>query len=417
MKFEYFIASKLVANKSTKSSVSKPIVNIAVAAIAIGIVMMLVSVSTGLGLQQKIRQKVGALNGHIQISNFDDNQSEISKNPISINQPFYPEFKNVDGITHIQAVATKAGIIRTEEAFEGILLKGVGQDFRWDDFQDMLLEGTVPDVHAELNDQILISKYLSNRLTLKLGDTFSTYFIKDDPNQPPNLRVFRVVGIYDSGFQEFDSATIIGDIRHIQRMNRWSSDQIGIFEVFLDDFRKLDQKTDEVYENTFNAQHPEQVLDTISIKEKFHYIFEWLTLFDVNIIVILAIMIIVATINMVVALLVLILERTQMIGVLKSLGADNWVIRKIFIFNATYIIGKGLLIGNIMAFLVIFIQYQWGVVTLNPENYYVTVAPVVVDWPYFILINLGTLLICLFVLLIPSYLITRISPVTAMRFD
>jgi len=417
LKFEYFIASKLVANKSTKSSVSKPIVNIAVAAIAIGIVMMLVSVSTGLGLQQKIRQKVGALNGHIQISNFDDNYSEVSKNPISIRQFFYPDFKEVEGIKYIQAVATKAGIIRTEDAFEGVLLKGVGKDYNWNDFKDMLVEGNIPDVSEELNDQILISSFISKRLKINLGDKFSTYFLKEDTSQPPNLRVFSVVGVYDSGFQEFDAANIIGDIRHIQRMNKWKEDEIGSFEIFIDDFSKIDQKTEEVYENAFSINNPEQVLDTSSIKEKYHYIFEWLTLFDVNIFVILIIMIVVATINMVVALLVLILERTQMIGILKSLGASNWIIRKIFLFNAAHIIGRGLIIGNALSLIFIFIQHRWGIVTLNPENYYVTVAPVVIDIPYFLLINLGTLLICLFVLIIPSYLITRISPISAIRFD
>lgn len=417
MKLEYFIAKRLVADKSTKSSVSKPIVNIAIAAIAIGIIMMIVSVSTGLGLQQKIRQKVGALNGHIQISNFDDNYSEVSKNPISLNQSFYPTFKEVDEINHIQAVATKAGIIRTEDAFEGILLKGVGKDYRWTDFEEFLIEGNVPNVSDELNDQILISNFLSSRLQLKLGDKFSTYFIKEDTSQPPNLRVFRVVGIYDSGFQEFDAAHILGDIRHIQRMNKWQDDQVGVFEIFIDDFTKIDQKVEEVYENAFNLSNPEQVLDTVSIKERYHYIFEWLTLFDVNILVILIIMIIVATINMVVALLVLILERTQMIGILKSLGASNWMIRKIFLFNAAHIIGRGLFIGNLLALIIILIQDRWGIVTLNPENYYVTVAPVVIDFPLFIYINVGTLLICLFVLIIPSYLITRISPISAIRFD
>jgi lipoprotein-releasing system permease protein len=417
LKFEYFIAKRLVVDKSTKSSVSKPIVNIAVAAIAIGIIMMIVSVSTGLGLQQKIRQKVGALNGHIQITNFDDNFSEVSKNPISTDQIFYSDFKTVEGVNHVQAVATKAGIIRTEEAFEGVLLKGVGKDYRWNDFEEMLVEGNIPNVTEELNDQILISKFLSNRLQLNVGDTFSTYFIKDDTSQPPNLRVFRVVGIYDSGFQEFDVANILGDIRHIQRMNKWQEDQVGMFEIFIDDFSKIDLKTEEVYQNSFNSNNPEQVLDTISIKEKYNYIFEWLTLFDVNILVILIIMIIVATINMVVALLVLILEKTQMIGILKSLGASNWNIRKIFLINAVHIIVRGLLIGNVFAFITIFIQDRWGVVTLNPENYYVTVAPVLVDFPFLLLINLGTLLICLLVLIVPSYLITRISPISAIRFD
>jgi lipoprotein-releasing system permease protein len=408
---EHFIAKRLIAAKGRKSSISAPIIKIAIAAIAIGMVMMIVSVATGIGLQQKIREKVSAFNGHIIIQNYDDNQSQGSVTPISTEQDFYPKFKTVTGISHIQAVASKAGIIRTEKTFEGIVFKGVGADYQWSNIKEYLVSGKLPDVSHNLNAQVMISQYLSDRLDLKVGDKFNTFFMKDDGNRLPNLRVFEVVGIYNSGFQEFDSAYLIGDIRHVQRINKWKPDQVGSFEVFVDDFNNIKAKGEEVYEQTSST------LDTQTIAEKFYYIFEWLQLFDFNIIVILIVMIVVATINMIVALLVLILERTQMIGILKALGASNWSVRKIFLYNAFYLIVRGLFWGNAIGIGLVLLQQYFGVVKLNPESYYVNVAPVHLDWLYLLLLNVGTAFVCLLVLLVPSYIITKISPVKAIRFE
>lgn len=417
MNLEYFIAKRLIAAKNHKSSISAPIIKIAIAAIAIGMIMMIVSVATGIGLQQKIREKVAAFNGHIIITNYDDNQSQVSISPISTHQDFYPKFKNVDGISHIQAVATKAGIIRTETSFEGVIYKGVGKDYQWKNLEEYLVQGKLPDVMHKLTPDVLISKYLADRLNLKVGDKFNTFFMKENSNQLPNLRVFVVAGIYNSGFQEFDATYIIGDIRHLQRINKWKPDQVGAFEVFIDDFNKIEQKGQQVYDNTQNKEDASKTLDTQTISEKYYNIFEWLQLFDFNIIVIIVIMIIVATINMVVALLVLILERTQMIGILKAIGANNWSVRKIFLYNAFYLIVRGLLWGNCIGIGLIIIQQQFGIIKLNPDSYYVNVAPAHLDWLYILLLNIGTLVICLVVLLIPSYIITKISPVKAIRFE
>jgi len=411
LNLEYFIAKRLITARDHKSSISAPIIKIAIAAIAIGMIMMIISVATGIGLQQKIRQKVAAFNGHIIITNYDENQSQLSLTPISTHQDFYPKFKNVEGINHIQAVATKSGIIRTETAFEGIIFKGVGKEYRWNNLQEYLVSGKLPNLNSQLNEEVLISEFLAKRLNLKVGDKFNTFFMKEDSNQKPNLRVFKITGIFNSGFQEFDSTYIIGDIRHIQRINKWESDQVGAFEVFVDDFNTIQEKGQEVYENTGST------LDTKTIVEKYYYIFEWLKLFDFNIIVILIIMIIVATINMVVALLVLILERTQMIGILKSMGANNWAVRKIFLYNAFYLISKGLFWGNLIGVGMLVIQRNFGVIKLNPENYYVNEAPVFIDFGTIFLLNIGTILICLLILLIPSYIITKISPIKAIRFD
>jgi lipoprotein-releasing system permease protein len=411
LNLEYFIAKRLITARDHKSSISAPIIKIAIAAIAIGMIMMIISIATGIGLQQKIRQKVAAFNGHIIITNYDENQSQLSITPISTHQDFYPKFKNIEGINHVQAVATKSGIIRTETAFEGIIFKGVGKEYRWNHLQEYLVSGKLPNLNSQLNDEVLISEFLANRLNLKVGDKFNTFFMKEDTNQKPNLRVFKITGIFNSGFQEFDSTYIIGDLRHIQRINKWESDQVGSFEVFVDDFNAIQEKGQEVYEKTGST------LDTQTIVEKYYYIFEWLKLFDFNIIVILVIMIAVATINMVVALLVLILERTQMIGILKSMGANNWAVRKIFLYNAFYLISKGLFWGNLIGIGMLLIQQNFGVIKLNPENYYVNEAPVFIDLGTIFLLNIGTIIICLLILLIPSYIITKISPIKAIRFD
>jgi len=408
LNLEYFIAKRLITAKDYKSSISAPIIKIAISAIAIGMIMMIVSVATGIGLQQKIREKVAAFNGHIIISNYDNNQSEVTLTPISKKQDFYPKFKSVPGVAHIQAIASKAGIIRTETAFEGIIIKGVDSDYRWDNIKEYIVEGRIPNNKGKLNEEVVISQFIANRLHLKVGDAFNTFFMKE---KGYNLRNFDVVGIFNSGFQEFDATYIIGDIRHIQRINKWASDQIGAFEVFVNDFNAIESTGEQVYAQTAST------LDTKTIIEKYSYIFEWLQLFDFNIIVILVVMILVATINMVVALLVLILERTQMIGILKALGANNWSVRKIFLYNAFYLIVKGLFWGNLVGISLLLIQQQFGIIQLPPENYYVNQAPVYLNWGYILLLNLLTVTICFLVLLIPSYIITKISPVKAIRFD
>jgi lipoprotein-releasing system permease protein len=411
LNLEYFIAKRLVTAKDHKSSISAPIIKIAIIAIAIGVIMMIMSVATGVGLQDKIREKVSAFNGHVIISNFDDNQSEVSVEPLSINQPFYPEFKTIEGIDHVQAVASKAGVIRTEQSVEGIIFKGVGKEYRWNNLKEYIITGRIPDLQKGVSNEVMLSQYMANRMQLKVGDKFNTFFMKEGGNGMPNLRRFDLVGIYNSGFQEFDAAFVIGDIRHVQRINKWKDGQVGAFEVFLEDFDKLHEKGEEIYKDIPST------LNSRTIEEKYSNIFEWLKLFDFNIIVIIVIMVMVATINMVVALLVLILERTQMVGMLKALGATNWSVRKIFLYNAAYLIIKGLLWGNGISLALLLIQKYFGIVKLPPESYHVSVAPVAIDAMAILLINAGTIVVCLTLLLVPSYIITKISPVKALRYE
>jgi len=233
--FEYFIAKRIISAKEYKNSISAPIIKIAIVSIAIGFITMLVSIATGVGLQKKIHEKVSAFNGDIIISNYDTNFSNDSQNSISIHQEFYPEFKTVDGIKHIQVTASRGGIIRTATDFEGIVVKGVGDKYDWNFFSEFLEEGRLPNYSSTLNEEILISEYLSNRLNLKIGDKITTYFIGSDSSKPPRSRGFDIVGIYNSGFLDFDSTYIIADIRHIQRLNKWKEDEIGSFEVFVEE--------------------------------------------------------------------------------------------------------------------------------------------------------------------------------------
>ena len=422
MNFEYFLAKRLIKGAAHKVSISAPIIKIAIAAIALGVIMMLVAISTGVGLKYKIREKVAAFNGHIQISNYDNNASEVSVLPISLHQEFYPKFKSVEGIAHIQAVASKGGIIRTEDTFEGIIAKGVGSDYNWTIFKEYLVDGRLPEYSGKLNDEVLMSRLMANRLQLKTGDSFFSFFLKDDnvytndgnvdQLQLPNQRKFTITGLYDSGFEEFDGLYLFTDIRHIQRMNNWNKDEVGNFEVFLNSFDDIESKSKEIYGKTLSS------LDTQTIIDKYYKIFEWIGLFDFNIFLIIGIVIIVSGFNMITALLVLILERTQMIGILKALGSANWSIRKVFLYNASYLIGIGLFWGNLIGLGAIWLQDKFKVLKFpNPQEYYIDYVPVYINGATIILLNIGVLILCLLMLLVPSYIITKITPVKAIKFE
>jgi len=411
LNYELFIAKRIIAAKKYKSSISSPIIKIAIIAITIGMVIMMISIGTGIGLQQKIREKLSGFNGHIQITNFDNNNSEITLEPISKIQDFYPEFNNVSGIKNVQIFATKPGIIRTETDFEGVIFKGVSKDYDWSFFEEYLVEGKLPNFNDDVSFEVLISSEISNRLQINLNDEFNILFVKDDPAKAPWLRVVKVVGIYNSGFQDFDENFVIADIRHIQKMNRWSDNDIGGFEVLLTNFDDIHEKSNEIYEKTAAT------LNSQSIIEKYPAIFEWIGLFDTNIYLIIAIMILVAGINMITALLVLILERTQMIGILKALGSSNVSIRKVFLYNASYLILRGLFWGNLIGILILSIQKYGKFISLSPETYYVNTVPIYLDVGYIILLNIGTLLLCLIMLIIPSLIITKINPVKSIKFE
>jgi lipoprotein-releasing system permease protein len=407
LNLELFIAKRIIGTKSYKSSVSAPIIKIGITAIAIGVVVMLIAISTGLGLQQKIREKIVAFNGHIIVANYDNNASNESLRPISTQQDFYPKFKNV---AHIQAVIHKFTVIRTPTDFEGVIVKGVGADYNWDYIKDFLVDGNLPRYGEDYSNEVLISQYLADRLQFKTGDSFQAVF-GEDVNKAPRIIKYTISGIFNSGFQELDQTFIIGHIKHLQRLNKWESTEVGHFELFVTDFEKLDETALQVYQNI------PSLLNATKVTTKYATIFEWIKIFDSNTYGIIGIMILVAGINMITALLVLILERTQMIGILKALGSNNQSIQKIFLYNASYLIGIGLFWGNLIGLALLFAQQQFKLFPLDPSIYYVTEAPVYISLGYILWLNIGTFVICLLMLLIPSAIISKISAVKAIRFQ
>jgi len=411
LNFELFLAKRLITTKQYKSSISAPIIKIAIVAIALGMVVMMISIATGIGLQQKISDKITVFNGHIQITNFDDNQSDITITPVYLDSLPLMQLKSTKGVDKIYPYATKAGIIRTQKDFEGIVFKGVDENYQWNNFAEYIVQGNFPKITDGFSNEILISKTIANRLGLKINSEFNTFFLKENPESPPSVRVFKVVGIYDSGFSEFDSSIILGDLKQLQRLNKWNANLVGGYEILLNDFDQLNEIGEEIYYEIGTS------LNSKTIVEKYPALFEWIQLFDTNMVVIIWIMILVAGINMITALLVLILEKTQLIGILKSLGATNASIQKVFLFNATYLISLGLFWGNFIGLALLVLQKYFGIITLNPETYYVSVAPVYINLNYILLLNIGTLLLCLLMLLIPSLIISKISPVKAIKFE
>lgn len=411
LNYELFIAKRVIAGKAYKNSISSPIIKIAITAIALGVIIMMISMAIGSGFQHKIRDKIAGFKGHVQITNYDDNNSEVSITPIDKNQDFYPEFKTVTGIKKVQVFANKGGMIRTATDFEGVIFKGVSIDYDWSFFKEYLVQGKLPNFNQRRVRDVLLSKTLVDRLRLKLNDTINVHFLKSTKNKIPSRYKLIVVGIYDTGFSQFDKNMLIGDIREVQRLNTWTENQIGGFEVLLADFDDIQQKGNEIYSAIGST------LNSSTIVDSFDMIFEWIELFDNNVWFIIGIMILVSSINMITALLVLILERIQMVGILKALGSDNWGIRKIFLYNATYLILKGLLWGNVIGITLLLLQYHFGFITLDPVSYHVTTVPIYINVFSIIMLNIGTLVLCFLMLIIPSYIITKINPSKSIRFS
>lgn len=417
MNFEWFTVRRILSSQKHKGSVSAPIIKIAIAAIAAGMTLMILSVATGVGLQQKIRQKVESFNGSVTLINLE-NQGQIEDLvPWQYTPEIREQLSQVSGVDYMQATAHKPALILTENDFEGIVLKGVGADYNWEGLSEFLIQGRWIDTESSLNNEVVVSKTIAQRLGLSLEHQFNTYFLNQNNENPETMspktraRGFKVVGIYDSGFDDFDGQILFVDIRHIQSLNRWSTDEIGRLEVFGQAGADLDVLTRTLYDLA------PVTVDAVSMYTSFFNIFEWLSLFDFNIYLIIIIMIVVSTINMVTALIVLILERTRMIGIFQSMGAGNWRIQKMFLLQAAYIVLLGLFWGNLLGLGIVWAQDSWELIQLDPQTYYVRSAPVHLPFISWVLLNLGTFVICLLFLLIPSYLVAKISPVRALRFD
>jgi lipoprotein-releasing system permease protein len=402
-----FIANRL--SGKDKENLSGPVTRIAVITIALGLSVMILSVAVLVGFQSEIRNKVIGFSGAIKIDNFDENASYESS-PVSMHQPFYPGLEKVKGIQHIQVYTLKAGIIKTEDQIQGVVLKGIGPDYDWTFLKDHLISGSIFGVNDSIpSGELLLSGMISRKLNLKVGDEVRMYFLSGSEVQPRG-RKFKVSGIYETGLEEFDEVYVIGDLRHIQRLNNWDAGMVSGFEVFIDDFKSLDKMGDIVYRTIgYN-------LNAETVTQSYPQIFDWLRLMDINVVIILVLMILVAGITIISTLLIMILERTNMIGVLKALGIKNKDLRKLFVHLTTRIIARGLLWGNIAGVGIALLQDWTKMVPLEKESYYIAYVPVSLNISHILLINAGTFAICLVMVLIPGYIIGKISPVKAIRF-
>lgn len=405
MNTEYFIAGR-VALKSERTF-SKLIVRIAIAGVMLSLAVMMLSVAIIKGFKTEIQEKVRGYIGDVRIFKFDLNNSfELS--------PFVPapetinKLKKNPQVEYFQPYATKPAIISANNEVEGINFKGIDKTFHWDYIRKHLVSGTVIDFtdSAKATRQIMISQFTASRLNLKIGDNFIMYFVQD----PPRKRPFKIVGIYNIGVEEIDKNFVLGDLNLIRRLNNWKPDEIGGIEIRIKDFSRLKQTSADIYKDL------EIKLKSESVQEYFPAIFTWLSLLDVNTKVLLVLMMLVGVINMITALLIMILERTNMIGLLKSLGMTDISIMKIFLYNAIYLVGLGLLLGNILGLGIGFIQQYTHVFKLDQSSYYLSYVPIEIHFVDVLLLNICTVVICFLVLIVPSMLVSKISPLKAIRF-
>jgi lipoprotein-releasing system permease protein len=411
---EIFIARKLILSKDNRKSISRSILNIAIFGISLGLAVMIVAMAVVTGFKNEITRKVVGFAAHIQILNFDSNISYETQ-PISSQQEFLEELKEDPSIASVQVFATKAGIIKTKSDIQGVVLKGIGPGYDWGFLQEYLQEGEILSLNdSSRSNNVLISRYIASLLKLNLNDDFLMYFIQD----PPRMRRFTVAGIFETSLEEFDKVFIFGDIRHIQKLNDWSEEQISGFEVNLTTFSELESQTYNVMNMVgFGFEEDGSRLKVINIHDKYPQIFDWLNLQDMNVLIILILMLVVAGFNMVSGLLILILDRTNMIGILKALGSPNVSIRKIFMYQSGFLILRGLFWGNIIGIGICLLQKYTGIMELDQSSYYLNTVPVNLNVLYIVVLNLGTALAIIGMLIIPSMIISRISPARAIRFE
>lgn len=410
MKLEFFLAKRIIGSKAYKSSISSPIIKIGITAISISVIVMLISISTGIGLQSEIKNKISSFHGDIIISNYDSNNSKESSKSIKIDDSLIVSIINKKNVKLINRVANKFGIIRTLNDFDGVIFKGIDSLYNWNLISKYIIKGSPIKISSKPSNKVVISNKLSKRLNIGHEESFQMIF-SDIRNAKTVIRKFEVIGIYESGFNEIDENLIFGDIFHLKKINKWGLDEFGELEVFVNNFDEIDNTLKDIYIDTPSN------LKSYSIKDKFSSMFDWISIFDKNIYAIIFIMLIVSSINIISVLLIIILEKTNMIGILKSMGASNFQIKNIFLINVSYLILVGLLIGNILGLLLLYIQKTYKLIKLDPEIYYASSVPVSINFETVILLNIFTFVICLLSILIPSYIISKISPIKSIKFQ
>lgn len=411
---ELFIARRLVSRKHSANSFSRPIVAVAVGGIAIGLAVMILAVAIVTGFKKEISSKVIGFGAHLQIVNYDNNTSYETL-PITQNQDWIESIQQMDGIESINKFIVKAGILKTEDYLHGVVFKGIDTDYNWKFFNQYMIDGdTLVICDTSKSNNVVISQYIADALKLKKGDSFAAYFIQD----PPRMRKFVVAGIYNTQLEDLDKLFVFVDIKHLRKLNDWEDDQITGFEIHVDDFSKINQYEKAVNRVVGNNFSPDgSMLKVRNISDEYPGIFDWLSLLDINVWVILILMISVAGFNMVSGLLVIILERVNMIGILKSMGATNFRIGKVFVYIAGFLITRGLLIGNVIGIGLCIIQMTTGIITLDAESYYVSTVPVNLDIIHILILNVGTMFVTTVMMILPSMIISRISPADSIRFN
>lgn len=415
MNLPFFIAKRIYSDQGDKRKVSRPAIRIATIGVAIGLAVMIVTVSVVLGFKHTIRDKVVGFGSHIQVHNILT-YSGSDPHPICMDDSLMNVLKNIEGVAHTERFSTTQGILKTDEDFLGVAFKGIGPEYDVHFLKEHLIEGEIPQFSDSTSHyQLLLSKMIADKLKLKMGDKVFAYFIGDGDVR---TRRYTVSGIYQTNMTRFDETLCFTDLYTVNKLNGWNANQVTGVEVIVKNFEQLDL-TEEQFITKINRSIDNQgnILTTETIYELYPQVFSWLELLDINVWIILVLMVCVAGFTMISGLLIIILERTQMIGILKAVGARNKTIRKTFLWFSVFIIGQGLFWGNVIGLGIVLLQQHTGIITLDPHTYYVSEAPMELNLPLVALINLATLLICVFVLIAPSYLISHIHPAKSMRYE
>jgi lipoprotein-releasing system permease protein len=408
MRVDNFIASRIFS--FGKDNISSVVIRIALISVSLGLAVMLISVSVLIGFKEQIRDKIIGFAAHIQVVSFNNNQS-VEESPFVFSDSLRAQLGSIPAISSAHAVANKAGIIRTDDHIQGVILKGVDQTYDWHYLGQSLVSGVVPVFSdSVISDDVLISKQLANRLLLNPGDPIRMWFVGNDNRQARGRR-FIVSGIYETGLFEFDERFIFGDIRHVQRLNGWNESEVGTVEIKLQDIGLLERTSEQVYYSL--PIH----LTSYDAYESYPHIFDWLNLQDMNVIIIILLMIFVSGITMVSTLLIIILEKTRLIGLLKAMGAGNQLIKRVFLIHSLKILLYGMGFGNFIAIAFVFIQYYFGLFRLPAESYYLSEVPVSIAWFPFFLINLGAVFLWMIAFILPVSVINAVSPAQSIKFN
>ena len=410
-KFELFIANRFNREERDNKKMSRPAVRIAIIGIALGLAVMLLSIAVIVGFKREVRNQIIGFGSHIQIMSYN-NYNSLNSEPITLTPQLDSLLQSTPNITDIQHIATQPGIIHTEKAFQGILLKGIDSTYNWDFFSKNLIEGSIPHSSFLTPNSSLISSSIARTMNLRVGDSFVIYIVTDGLR----ARKFTVAGIYQTTFADYDKLYILTDINQIQRLNHWADNQYSSLEILVNDYSRLNQTSSDLFNKIITYSHNTDILYRVeTIESLTPQIFDWLAMLDMNAVVIIILMLAVSGFCVISGLLILILERSATIGLLKSLGANNWTIRRIFLTQSAYLISRGMLWGNIIGLLIVAIQYFTHIIPLDPTSYYVDHVPVYLSFSAWLLINIGLAIASILMLVGPSYFVTRISPAEAMR--